>query len=121
MFGMGAPEMLVILVMALIIVGPQKLPELGRTLGRAVNEFKAQSDVLRSAISLDQPSTSVYSVQATQAAVQHARETEDVTALPVHSIVGPYPVETETAAPIVEPQAVAEPVMAGSTTTEKIA
>ena len=53
MFGIGAPELLVIMGLALIIVGPQKLPELGRTLGRAVNEFKVQTDELRATMSLE--------------------------------------------------------------------
>lgn len=46
MFGIGTPELLVILVLALVVVGPQRLPELGRTLGRALREFrKVQDDV----------------------------------------------------------------------------
>jgi sec-independent protein translocase protein TatA len=36
----GLPELLVILVIALIVFGPQKLPELGKALGRAIKEFK---------------------------------------------------------------------------------
>lgn len=55
MFGMGLPEIVVILVLALIIVGPQKLPELGRNLGRTVAEVKARTDELRSVITFDAP------------------------------------------------------------------
>lgn len=40
MFGLGFGELLIILVMALLFVGPKKLPELARGLGRAVAEFK---------------------------------------------------------------------------------
>jgi TatA/E family protein of Tat protein translocase len=45
-FGMGAPEILVILVVALVVVGPRKLPELGRQVGRAIYQFrKATQDL----------------------------------------------------------------------------
>jgi sec-independent protein translocase protein TatA len=46
----GFPEMLVILVIALIIFGPRKLPELGRSLGRSLSEFKRASNELRSTL-----------------------------------------------------------------------
>ena len=47
MFGsIGTPELLVILVIALIIFGPRKLPELGRSLGRSLKEFKRASNEL---------------------------------------------------------------------------
>jgi sec-independent protein translocase protein TatA len=36
----GAPELIVILVLALIILGPKKLPEVGRSVGRGMREFK---------------------------------------------------------------------------------
>ena len=46
----GFQEMIVILVIALIIFGPRKLPELGRSLGRSINEFKRASNELRSTL-----------------------------------------------------------------------
>ena len=40
MFGLGIPELIVIFVIALVVFGPKKLPDLGRSIGRAMAEFK---------------------------------------------------------------------------------
>ncbi|MBF6613577.1 MAG: twin-arginine translocase TatA/TatE family subunit [Chloroflexi bacterium] len=63
MFGIGAGELIVILALALIIVGPQRLPELGRTLGRTLAELKTHTDELRSVMNFDTssaPATPVF-------------------------------------------------------------
>ena len=40
MFGLGVPELMVILVIALVIFGPSKLPQIGSGLGKAIRDFK---------------------------------------------------------------------------------
>jgi sec-independent protein translocase protein TatA len=51
MFGsIGMPELIIILVIALIIFGPRKLPELGKSLGRSLNEFKRASQDLQNTL-----------------------------------------------------------------------
>ena len=51
MFGsIGMPELIIIFVIALIIFGPRKLPELGRSLGKSIGEFKRASNDLRNTL-----------------------------------------------------------------------
>jgi TatA/E family protein of Tat protein translocase len=50
MFDIGLQEMLVIGVIALLVFGPSKLPELGRMVGRAMREFRRASDEFRSTV-----------------------------------------------------------------------
>jgi TatA/E family protein of Tat protein translocase len=47
MFDIGLPELLVIIVIALIVFGPNKLPELTRALGKAIREFKKTTEDVR--------------------------------------------------------------------------
>ncbi len=51
MFGsIGLPELIVIFIIALLVFGPKKLPEVGKSMGRAIREFKKASDELRSKV-----------------------------------------------------------------------
>ena len=49
MFGLGVPELIFIFLLALLIFGPKRLPEIGRTLGKGMSEFrKASNELTRS-------------------------------------------------------------------------
>ncbi len=109
MFDIGLQEMLVIGVIALVVFGPEKLPELGRRLGRAMREFRRASDEFRTTVEtnlklneLDSPPEPVVEPPSA-AAVEAATPTA---ALP--SETDPY----ATTAPVAIAEAPAEPFCA---------
>jgi len=53
MFGIGMPEMLLILAIALIVIGPKKLPDLAKSLGRAMREFKKATSEFKETMQID--------------------------------------------------------------------
>lgn len=53
MFNIGPLELLVIFIIALLVIGPKKLPELARALGKAVAEFRKATDDLKANLSMD--------------------------------------------------------------------
>ena len=53
MFNIGTPELLMILAIALIVVGPKRLPEIGRTIGRVMNELRKVQDEVRDMVKFD--------------------------------------------------------------------
>jgi Tat protein translocase TatB subunit len=57
MFGIGMPELLVIMVIALLVLGPKRLPEVARSLGRGMSEFRRASSELRNTLtqSVEEP------------------------------------------------------------------
>jgi TatA/E family protein of Tat protein translocase len=54
MFGIGPLELVVILVVALLVFGPKRVPELARTVGRGLAEFRRASQDLRQTLALDE-------------------------------------------------------------------
>ena len=59
MFGIGIPELLLILVISLIVFGPGKLPEIGKALGKSMHEFK-------DAVNMDTQKTVVVKAEGTE-------------------------------------------------------
>jgi Tat protein translocase TatB subunit len=53
MLNIGPQELLLILIVALVVVGPQRLPELGRTIGRTLREFRKIQDDVKDTIRFD--------------------------------------------------------------------
>jgi sec-independent protein translocase protein TatB len=53
MFGIGPMELVLILVVALLVLGPKRMPDLARTLGRGLGEFRRASNELRQSLALD--------------------------------------------------------------------
>ena len=47
MFGIGMPELLLIMAIALVVLGPKKLPEMARALGKALGEFRRVTDEVK--------------------------------------------------------------------------
>ena len=61
MFNLGPLELIVVFIVALIVIGPKKLPDLARALGRAIGEFKRATSELQSSFDLDvKPSKDVF-------------------------------------------------------------
>ena len=54
MFGIGMPELLLLLAIALIVIGPKKLPDLAKSLGRAMREFKKATNEFKESIQIDE-------------------------------------------------------------------
>ena len=53
MFGIGLPELILIMVIALIVIGPKKLPDLARALGKGMAEFRKATQEIKESLDID--------------------------------------------------------------------
>lgn len=54
MFGIGLPEFIIIMVIALVVIGPKKLPDIARALGKGLAEFRKASQEIKESLNLDE-------------------------------------------------------------------
>ena len=97
-FGIGLPEMALIMILALLIFGPKKLPEIGRSMGKAIrsfqdaskefeNEFKKEAERLEQTV--NEPMKATLETPQPKALAPTAVETPEVTPEPVETATEP--------------------------------
>jgi Tat protein translocase TatB subunit len=105
MFGIGMPELILIAVVALIVLGPKKLPDLARSMGRAVREFKKATSELKETLQVDSEITEVKKAfqdfqsdvnQTVQSATEHKAPPAAGTPAPATPSTGPMSAEPST-------------------------
>lgn len=97
MFTLGVPEMAVIFLVALVLFGPKKLPELGRTIGKAMTEFRRASNDLKATFEREMHTLERENQSLQTTARQTAREIADHASydiLPSETVWNPLEPET---------------------------
>lgn len=82
MGSLGIPELLLIFAVALIVFGPRKLPEIGRTLGKALGEFRKATDELKNSIEREVRADELKQLASTSLTVSRAEPVERMTTPP---------------------------------------
>ena len=93
----GAPELIIILVIALLILGPGKLPEVGASLGKSIKEFRKASTDLQESVKVDVDTSPLPAAAPVAAAPVAAAP---VAATPVAPVAPAAPVTPVAAAPV---------------------
>jgi len=98
--GIGPGELIIILIIALIVVGPGKLPAVGSALGKSIREFRKAATDVKESVSLDAaPAPAVPATTATAAAAQVAPPAPATVAAPPVVPVAAAVAAAEAAAP----------------------
>ena len=106
-FGIGLPEMALIFVLALLVFGPKKLPEIGKSVGKALrgfqeasnefqNEFKKEAEVLETAFSQAQPTSQSMTAkleETSQPSLSAAADEELAVQSAEVTVIEPLPIE----------------------------
>jgi sec-independent protein translocase protein TatB len=108
MFGIGMPELILIAVVALIVLGPKKLPDLAKSLGRAVREFQKATTELKETFQVDSEIS-----EAKKAFNQFHTEVNKTIQAGVEGPAKPTASEPQAPAALTEPAADAEPEALG--------
>jgi len=122
MLNIGPQELLVVLIIALLVVGPQRLPELSRQLGRGLREFRKIQEDVKGMVNLDEIKSMVNLDEiknmanfTTDAATETSRPAGSPTAPGVHRAARPAP-SSEPASPVADaadPENRSDPSAAG--------
>jgi len=113
MFGIGMPEMILILAIALIVIGPKKLPDLAKSLGRAMNEFKKATREIKESMDIEGDLQDVK-----KSLVDHNTDVKDAVDLNPLKSAKPKPSPAD-AAPDERPSTEPSPDSTPSSTSEK--
>ena len=120
-FNIGPGELIIVLIIALIVVGPGKLPDVGAALGKSIKEFRKAATDVKDATSLDA------TAPATAAAAPAAPAPNVITAEAAPNTLAAAPTNTAAAAPVIESAPVAaapaapEPAAKAETSDEQAA
>lgn len=109
MFGIGTTELLVILVVALIVLGPSKLPELMRSLGKGLAEFKRMSTDVKRTLDAEVEKAEMDQKKAEMKKQMFPEKPDTVTPDTAKAAAAPEPVKTEAAPEPAKTEAAAQP------------
>jgi TatA/E family protein of Tat protein translocase len=109
LLGIGPGELILILLLALVIFGPNKLPEMARNIGKALNEFRKTSQEVTSAVTRELDLAELTKEAKVTAPPLPTDEIRPIHNIPLDSVGKVQVVESPYVAPVEEPVEVEEP------------